>query len=120
MSARLTERKRTIAAVDDRVSPDPMLDVEELRVRHQRLKPGATSASRRDDRPYLWTVLTGGSALAPSGDGRSTDTVNGAREARHFSNLSRAAALVDDPDQYLWRRARLRHRRIHSSITRSN
>lgn len=92
----LTQHEIEQAWSNDRIGTALVHEGGGLRVWHLHLAPGETLAPHCHDRPYLWTVLTDGTAVSRYGDGRVVDVVYRAGDTSHFHDLGKDKAFVHD------------------------
>lgn len=67
-----------------------------MRVWHLILLPGETVPPHRHDRPYFWTVLSGGKGRARYADGRFVDHHYEVGETKNYPDLSPDNAFIHD------------------------
>lgn len=92
----LTDTEITSGWANAEIGTDLVLETDDMRLWHLRLRPGQTIPPHRHDRPYYWTVLTDGKGLSRFDDGREVAITYKAGNTRHFPDLTPSNGFVHD------------------------
>ena len=78
------------------IGTELVLETDAMRIWHLRLQPGETAPPHRHDRPYFWTIVTGGTALSRSDNGEEVAVTYRAGDTKHFPDLTHDNGFVHD------------------------
>ncbi|WP_299076691.1 hypothetical protein, partial [uncultured Paraglaciecola sp.] len=75
-------------AAGHQIGTNLLMDTDTMRVWHLHLAPGETMSPHRHHQPYIWTVLTDGTARSHYGAGRIQDITYTNGQTQHFPDLT--------------------------------